>query len=160
MAARRTRRDVLGALLGAGCVALTGCSSSLQRAPPGTLVVRNDDDRAHAVSLFVTTMASTTPGADRLYCTGESTTPPPPYGGTAWQYELRYDVGAGETVREDEVFPYAGDGYHVTFELDDTDCETRGGYEIDYHPDDGFVLEVTINESGHVRVDAAGDAPA
>lgn len=121
----RSRRDVLGSLVTVGCFALAGCSSSLQQAPPGTLVIRNEHDVAHTVSIFVTTMASGSPRAERTYCTEGSTTPPAPYSGASWQYEVRFDVGADETVREDEFSPYAE--HTVEVALDDTDCGTRSG---------------------------------
>lgn len=103
-------------------------------------------------------MANERPQAETLYCTASSTTPPAPYSGASWQYEVRFDIGAGESVRQDEFFPYAE--HTVEVDLDDTDCSTRLGYEYDYTPSNGFVLLVTIDEAGNVHVDNSGNLPA
>jgi hypothetical protein len=92
-----------------GCGALRGLDAAAADAP-GSVAIRNDDDRDHRVTVTVERVSDDAddvppPNSDRT----------PEAGGTRYR-EVTFEVPAGETVRETEVVTETG-AYFVTVEL-------------------------------------------
>lgn len=145
------RRRILSLAGTLALVGTGGCTGS-SRPPPGGIEIRNDDDRAHSVTVAAAWISEDTDDAP----VSEPDSVPTPKQTPKRRRERRFDVPADDSVTDPQFLTEPG-AHYVTVELDSGDAEATwiGLYRSAVEGDvGGETLIVSIQEGGRLSLSA------